>query len=170
METSVQLMEIMTGDVQCCTPDTNLAATAMIWGADCGALPAVDKGRLAGMITERDACITVGTKYRVPHELMVREIEATVVESCIPSDEVHDAVKIMRRAKVRRPPVIDVKGRLGGIVSVNDIALRANQAHKKDLSYKQVTNTSNAVNKHRSENNAHSPNRKILASAATAAD
>jgi CBS domain-containing protein len=36
----MKVQDIMTSDVQCCGPDTNLAAAAkMMWDSDCGALP-----------------------------------------------------------------------------------------------------------------------------------
>ena len=60
--------EIMTRDVQCCGPETNLAAAAkMMWDHDCGVLPILNvQGQVMGMITDRDICMAASTTNRVP--------------------------------------------------------------------------------------------------------
>lgn len=151
----MQVQEIMTSDVQCCTPETDLAtAAAMMWNHDCGALPVVADGQLAGMITDRDICIAVGTRDRLPRELTVRDAEATEITSCKPTDDVHHAMELMRSAKVRRLPVVDDSGAVQGLLSINDIALRVNRTHGDDLSYEQVLNTIKAVSEHRPQHQA----------------
>jgi len=62
------------------------------------------------------------------------------------------ALKIMRHAKVRRLPVVNVAGRLQGILCLNDIALRAEEAHGRhvsELSYDDAMSTFKAVCEHR---------------------
>ena len=55
-EGSMKVEDIMTRDVQCCGPETNLAAAAkMMWDSDCGALPILNvQGQVMGVITDRD--------------------------------------------------------------------------------------------------------------------
>ena len=69
------------------------------------------------------------------------------------SSHPHAALKIMRHAQVRRLPVLNVAGRLQGILCLNDIALRAEEAHGRhvpELSYEDAMSTFKAVCEHRS--------------------
>ena len=64
----MKVQDIMTSDVQCCGPDTNLAAAAkMMWDSDCGALPVLNvQGQVMSMITDRDICMAAATKNEAP--------------------------------------------------------------------------------------------------------
>jgi CBS domain-containing protein len=45
--------------------------------------------------------------------------------TCRITDDVHDVLKTMKGVRVRRLPVVDDHERLAGIVSLNDIVMRA---------------------------------------------
>ena len=62
----MRVKELMTSDVKTCSLDTNLAAAAKImWDSDCGAVPVTDeRGRVVGVITDRDICIAAATRPR----------------------------------------------------------------------------------------------------------
>ena len=62
------------------------------------------------------------------------------------------ALKTMRHAKVRRLPVVNAEGWLQGILCLNDIALRAEEAHGKhvpELSCGEAVSTFKALCEHR---------------------
>lgn len=121
----MQVKEVMTEQVQCCSPDTNLAAAIEImWNSDCGALPVVDNGKLAGIVTDRDICIALGTGDRPAREVPVRDVEKTNVETCEPDDDIYVAMELMQTVRVRRLPVVDRQGNLQGIVTLGDLANR----------------------------------------------
>lgn len=71
----MNVQDIMTSEVQCCGPDTNLAAAAkMMWDTDCGVLPVLNvEGQVSGMITDRDICMACATKNRAPSKITVSE-------------------------------------------------------------------------------------------------
>lgn len=123
----MKVRDIMTTDVRSCQPETSLAEVATtMWDRDCGILPVVTgEGRVTGMITDRDICIAVVTKGRSAERIAVREVTAGNVYSCLPDDEVSAALETMKTRQVRRLPVVDERGHLKGILSMNDIALRA---------------------------------------------
>lgn len=128
------VQEAMTQPVQCCTPDTNLAAAAaMMWNSDCGALPVVEDGHLAGIVTDRDICIALGTRDQPAHDLAVRDVETTKVLTCSTHDSLHHALELMRRAHVRRLPVVDSSGLLAGIITLSDIAVRGEKATRNEV-------------------------------------
>ena len=150
----MKVQEVMNSQVQSCRPDTNLAAAgAVMWDYDCGTLPVVDDaGHVVGVITDRDIAIAAATKGRPAGEIPVRDVISGTVYSCEEHDDIHAALKIMRHAKVRRLPVVNVAGRLQGILCLNDIALRAEEAHGRhvpELSYDDAMSTFKAVCEHR---------------------
>lgn len=146
----MKVKDVMTEHVHCCTPETNLAAaTELMWNNDCGMLPVVEGGRLHGVITDRDICIALGTRNIPARDVAVRDVQTAKVETCELESDVHKAMDVMRRAKVRRLPVVNGEGVLQGILTLNDIALRVDRTHDAELSYEQVLNTIKAVNEHR---------------------
>jgi CBS domain-containing protein len=125
----MNVQAIMTRDVQCCGPDTNLASAAkLMWDTDCGVLPVVNPGRqVVGMITDRDICMACATKNRAPSELTVRDAVSGKTYRCQVSDDVHTVMDIMKREQVRRLPVVDEGGVLQGLISINDFILLAGE-------------------------------------------
>ncbi len=121
--------KLMSTDVKSCMPDHTLACAAQImWEADCGCVPVVDAGgRVVGMITDRDICMATYLNRRSPHELRISDFMSQGVLSCHPRDRVTDATAAMRRAQVRRLPVIDSDDILVGILSLTDVAINADR-------------------------------------------
>lgn len=123
----MKVKEAMTSNVRACRPYSNLAeAAALLWEGDCGVLPVVDDGgRLAGVVTDRDIAIGLGTRNRLPAEVPVGEVMTTGVHACAPDDDVLHALVLMRTKKVRRLAVLDPEGKLRGLLSLNDLILKA---------------------------------------------
>src|SRR5262245_39849072 len=98
----MKVADIMTKDVKLCDPNTNLAAaTEILWCTDCGALPVLDAdGELVGLITDRDICIALGTRNGKASELFVRDVAAKPVFTCLPEDDIHEALKLMREHRI----------------------------------------------------------------------
>jgi CBS domain-containing protein len=117
------IRQVMTDDVATCGPEETLArAAALLWERDVGALPVVDHGgRVVGMITDRDICMAAYTTGRPLHEVGVAGAMAKVVHACHPDDRLADALRAMAARQVRRMPVVDHRGRLEGVVSINDL-------------------------------------------------
>ena len=150
----MKVSEIMTSPIQYCGPDTNLAAAAcMMWDSDCGILPVVShEGKVIGMITDRDICMSVATKGLVASAISVWETSAGKVYSCSPDDDVREALKTMAASRVRRLPVVDEEGMLLGLLSLNDLVLLAADTKGKKapaISYEDVVNTLKAISAHR---------------------
>ena len=148
----MKVRDLMTKEVKYCRPDANLAAaSALMWTNDCGVLPVVEDGKLTGIITDRDICIALGTKNRRAAEVRVGEVASQNVETCSADEEVHSALATMRRAKVRRLPVVD-DGKLEGILALNDFVEAVDRKHG-DIDYEDVMNTMKVIGEHR----AHKP-------------
>jgi CBS domain-containing protein len=128
-----------------CSLKTNLAAaTELLWSGGCGALPVVDTaGAVLGILTDRDICVALGTRNRIPAELTAEQAVSKQVATCHPSDEIHAALNIMRTRKVRRLPVIGREGKLEGILCLSDLIMHArhDDGSRPQLSYEDVMNT-----------------------------
>jgi CBS domain-containing protein len=123
----MQVEDLMTKDVSFCNPGTSAAAAAEImWTRDCGVLPVIgDSDRVVGIVTDRDLFIALGTGNCSASELPVGEIMQREPAVCAPNDDVRSALRTMAQQRVHRLPVVDKSGALEGILSMNDIVLRA---------------------------------------------
>jgi CBS domain-containing protein len=143
----MKVKELMTSDVKSCGPDTNLATAAKImWEEDCGAIPVTDeRGKVIGVITDRDICIAAATRARTEGDITVQDVISKSVFSCTPSDDIRSALETMKTRQVRRLPVVDQSGRLAGILSIHDIALQSRMSKGNDLPADAVLDTFVAI-------------------------
>ena len=120
----MKVKDIMTTDVRTCAPDTTVAEAAHLMGeGDCGFLPVVDEGELVGVVTDRDMYIALATKNERASLLRVGAVATTTLATCVAEDDLHEALATMRKARVRRLPVVGYGGSLLGVLSVNDVIL-----------------------------------------------
>ena len=123
----MKVKDIMTDTPCYCLPKTNLgSATELMWNANCGCLPVLSAdGKVSGVITDRDICVALGTRNRVAGDVTVCEVMSDKLYCCAPEDEIHLALQTFRDAKVRRLLVVGRDGSLVGVLSMDDILLRA---------------------------------------------
>jgi CBS domain-containing protein len=155
----MKVQDVMTSEVKSCRPETNLAAAAvMMLEYDCGVLPVVNnENKVIGIITDRDIAIAAATKGRLASEISVGEVISRKVFSATLDEDIYMALKTMRHEKIRRLPVVNRDGMLQGILSLNDIALRAEEEEGRrhpDLTYEGAMGTFKAVCEHRSARRA----------------
>ena len=147
----MKVQDAMTYDVHTCRPDTDLAMAAMqMWDGDFGVLPVVDGKKVVGMITDRDICMAAAMKRRDPGTIRVDEVMTKQVFACSPDTDIQEALKIMRTNQVRRLPIIDaIERRVAGMLSLNDIALKAQMADDAELCAGDVEETLRSICAHR---------------------
>jgi CBS domain-containing protein len=125
----------------------------MMWENDCGVLPVVNSGnRVIGIITDRDIAIAAGTQGHSASEISTGGVITGKVYSAALDEDIHIALKTMRHEKVRRLPVTNREGMLQGILSLNDMLLRAEEEkgkHHPELSYEDAMSTLKAICEHR---------------------
>ena len=150
----MRVKELQTSDVKSCSGDTDLAAAATImWDCDCGVVPVVDNERkVIGVITDRDICIATATRSTVPSEIRVRDVmSGQDLHSCGPDDDVRTALATMKTHRVRRLPVLDRQQRLVGIISMNDLVMRAEGRRGADVPGEEFLETLQAICAHSTE-------------------
>ena len=122
----MQVKDVMTTDVELVRPTQTIRQAALVMGkSDCGALPVADKDSLIGMITDRDIAIRAVAAGKGPKTL-VRDVMSQEVLYCFEDQDLDEVSRNISDIKVRRLPVIDRDKRLVGILSLADMALKAN--------------------------------------------
>jgi CBS domain-containing protein len=88
---------------------------------DIGALPVIDKGRLIGILSERDYArrgILVG---RGSKTTAVRDVMTSSVFWVNPEHSLERCMTLMTHKHVRHLPVLNSEGRLIGVISIGDV-------------------------------------------------
>jgi CBS domain-containing protein len=162
----MQVEHLMTKQVKSCSPDDTLERAAqLMWEGDCGCLPVCAGNGInpvVGVITDRDICMSALFQGKPLGELRVSGAMAKQLLACKARDALSVAESTMRRARVRRLPVIDDRGALIGIIALADLAREAVREHaatNKSVSEAHVGDTLAAI---------CGPTRRQFAAAATA--
>ncbi len=119
----MRVREIMTKDVATASLDSTLEDVAsMMKEEDTGAIPVVDDGELAGIVTDRDIVIRCIAEGKDPSDTTVEEILTEELHTIEPDAVVEDAARIMSERQIRRLPVVE-EGELVGVISLGDVAV-----------------------------------------------
>ena len=115
--------DFMTKDPVTVPSSTTLTEAACLMREhNIGFLPVVDGGKFVGVVTDRDIVIRGVADGSI--DCAVGAILSSEVTCLAPDDDDARAASLMNSADVRRLPVTE-GGRLVGIVSVGDLAVRA---------------------------------------------
>jgi CBS domain-containing protein len=121
--------DIMTKNPRSVDPDAMLREVARVMhDEDTGIVPVCDgTRRLVGLITDRDMVIRTFDEERSWADIRVRDVMTDDVHAVTPEESVHDIISLMGKKQIRRVPVVDRNDRLVGMVSMADIANRADR-------------------------------------------
>jgi CBS domain-containing protein len=118
----------MTSDPACClATDSAQQVAGMLRKLNVGAIPVVtdhESRRLIGMITDRDLCCSVVADGLDPRGAPVEKSMSVSPVSCREGENLNDCERLMQERQVRRIPIVDDVGRVVGIVSLADLALK----------------------------------------------
>jgi len=125
-------------------------AARMMWENDCGVLPIIKDGRkVVGMITDRDICMAMAMRNQSPSAISVEEVMSGQVYSVTPEDNIDQALQAMQEHRIRRLPVVNVAGELEGMLSMNDVVLKAaDDAAEDGIAFTEVVKTYQAICEH----------------------
>ena len=88
-----------------------------------GALPVVENGRLAGMISERDYTRKVILKGKSSKETPVRDIMTQELITVDASESVTECMRVMTEKRIRHLPVME-GSKMIGLISIGDLVRR----------------------------------------------
>jgi CBS domain-containing protein len=149
----MRVYSVMKREPRTCTPETDLATAGRTMAqVDCGFLPVIDAGRrVVGLITDRDICLGVTLRDELPSAIRVKDVISGEVYSCTADEEITEALNTMREFGVRRLPVVDMAGRIEGILSLDDIVLESRALGSEQFTgpfYSDIARTLKAICSH----------------------
>lgn len=124
----MRVKELMTNEPVSGTPGTPLGTIAsMMVEHHCGAIPILDDGGIAGIVTDRDITCRTLPRDVNPLDCTANDVMTRHVITIGEDERAETAARTMEHAHIRRLPVVDSNGRLVGIVSVTDLAMKAEE-------------------------------------------
>ncbi len=83
--------------------------------------PAVEKITVpVGVLSDRDITLKIGAEGLSGDVITVAEVMMTELGAALETEDIHSAVEKMREAGARRLPVVDARGALVGMLSLDD--------------------------------------------------
>ena len=126
--------EVMTGNPVCCLPtDTVSQAARIMRREDVGPVPVVNDDQhklLIGIVTDRDLALKVVAESRDSNNTRVSDVMTSTIIACRESDDASTAIKAMEEHHIRRIPVVNEEGKIVGIISQADVAIRIHEPKK----------------------------------------
>ncbi len=124
----MQVKEIMSTALVCAGPETPLVSIATLMVEHhCGAVPILSDGKIVGIVTDRDIVCRTLPRRTNPLEKKAGDVMTRHVITIAEDERAETAARIMERTHIRRLPVVDAHGRITGIVSATDLALKAEE-------------------------------------------
>ena len=125
--------EVMKTNIACCSPDDPVVeAATMMRDENVGFIPICDDSRkVQGTLTDRDIAIRLVAERR-GLETPCRDVMTKKSVSCMPEQDLRDALEQMKRHHVARILCVDGAGTLVGVISLSDIAQQASNRRVAD--------------------------------------
>jgi CBS domain-containing protein len=122
----MQIKDVMTQSAETVDSDALVidAATKMK-ELNVGSLPVCDNGKLEGLITDRDIIVRLLAEGRDPLCTRIGEIMTHGATYCFDDQTLDEAASLMQAQQIRRLPILNRNKELVGILSLGDIAVRA---------------------------------------------
>lgn len=124
----MKVREAMTSDPACClTTDSAQRVAAILRKLNVGSIPVVtdhESRKLIGIITDRDLCCSVVANGLDPQSTPIEKAISMNPVACREGENLDDCERLMQERQVRRIPIVDDDGRVIGIVSLADLALK----------------------------------------------
>ncbi len=120
-------------DIISVEPDvTVLHAISKMAEHNIGALLVMKKGKLVGIISERDYKRKVILKGRASKDTLVQEIMVDQVIGVKPYDNINLCMQLMTNKKIRHLPVLDEE-KVVGVISIGDVVKAVINSQKNEI-------------------------------------
>jgi CBS domain-containing protein len=124
----MKVRDAMTPDPVCClTTDSAQKVAGILCKQNVGSIPVVtdqESRKLIGIITDRDLCCSVVASGLNAQSTPIEKFISLNPVTCREGESLDNCQQLMQERQVRRIPVVDGEGRVIGIVSQADLALK----------------------------------------------
>jgi len=121
-EVTLRVEDVMVKEVKKIDANMTIKEAAGVMNKfEIGCLIAVGKGRVSGILTERDLLKRVVAEGKDASKIRVRDVMTSPLVVAEPKMDLGEAVKLMFQMKIKKLPVVEGK-RLVGLLSLTDIA------------------------------------------------
>ena len=121
----MKLSEMMHETPVCCDElETAQRAAEIMREQNTGVLPVVEKdsrGKLIGIVTDRDLCLRVIAEGRDPKKVRVYECMTRSPVCTRSADDLQHALVLMQEHHVRRIPIVDAEQRICGMLTLTNL-------------------------------------------------
>jgi CBS domain-containing protein len=126
----MRVEEAMSRPVRTCKDNDTLDHVArLMWEHGVGSVVVEAKGRVRGVITDRDICLAGRFYGKGLWTIPASEVMSINVDVVLSHDSVDVAERLMRTRQIRRLPVVDESWNLVGLLSLDDLA-RETRTHE----------------------------------------
>lgn len=122
MTTARHLLEVKGNDIWEISPNvTVFEALRLMADKDVGALLVMEKGKLIGILTERDYARKIILMGKASINTPVNEIMDTTFFPIHPDQTVEECMDFMTNRRVRYLPIMETGGEILGVISIGDV-------------------------------------------------
>ena len=119
---AMQARDLCSRKPQTVDPDTCIRDAAQLMGREnVGCLVVTEDGFPVGMLTDRDAALTVLTGRLDAGSVRVRDVMTRPIQRIEGGTSLTLALSILRSSRLRRLPVVDEEGALVGVLALDDV-------------------------------------------------
>ncbi len=123
----LQVSEVMTRGVRSLAPSDTIQLTAQAMEElTVGTLPVCEGDEMLGIVTDRDITVRAVAQGLAGDSTPVSDVMSQPVETCHEDDELDEVTQQMEQHQIMRMVVLDDDGQLVGILTLGDIAAKAN--------------------------------------------
>ncbi len=124
----MQVRDVMTKDVQVIHAATSVRdAARKMKELNVGILPVAEKQKIVGVLTDRDIVVRSTAEGLNPEKEMIGSLMSGNVIWCFEDEDIDSAIDKMKKAKIRRIPVVSRENELVGIISIGDVAIEGDE-------------------------------------------
>jgi len=122
----MQIKNIMTTNFEMINSTESITEAAKkMKSLNVGVLPVKEDNKIVGMITDRDMVVRALAENKEAGSVTVKDVMSPEIARCSSEDNIEDAADIMKEKKLRRLIVLNSENAPVGIVSLGDIAAKA---------------------------------------------
>ena len=123
----MQLQQVITRNPETVRPDDSIhSATVIMRDNRIGFLPVIDDGKVLGVVTDRDIIIRAIAGGYDPCKTVIRDVMTDNPVLLQTTDSVELAIQTMARYGIARIVVVDLTGKMVGVLSSGDAATACN--------------------------------------------